>query len=61
MAYAEQSPSGMRGPINQHASALAHEWRRLTRVATGVALLTSPVFFVLLYQSDHLGLLLSLV
>ncbi len=51
----------MMGPINEHASALALEWRRLTRVATGVALLTSPAFFVLLYESDHLGLLLSLV
>jgi ATP-dependent Zn protease len=61
MAYAEQSPPGMRGPINQHASALAQEWRRLTRVATGVALLTSPVFFLLLYQSDHIGLLPSLL
>ena len=61
MAYAEQSPPGMRGPINQHASALANEWRRLTRVATGVALLTSPVFFVLLYRSDHIGVLVSLL
>ena len=61
MAYAEQSPPRMRGPINEHASALAHEWRRLTRVATGVALLTSPVFFLLLYQSDHIGLLVSLI
>src|ERR1700722_2731960 len=51
----------MTGPINQHASALAYEWRRLTRVATGVALLTAPAFFLLLYQSDHLGLLLSLL
>ena len=50
----------MRGPINEHASALAYEWRRLTRVATGVALLTSPAFFLLLYRSDHLGLVLSL-
>jgi ATP-dependent Zn protease len=51
----------MTGPINQHASALAYEWRRLTRVATGVALLTAPAFFLLLYQSDHLSLLLSLL
>ena len=50
----------MRGPINEHASALAYEWRRLTRVATGVALLTSPAFFLLLYRSDHLGLVPSL-
>ena len=51
----------MRGPINEHASALAHEWRRLTRVATAVALLTSPAFFVLLYRSDHLGFWVSLL
>jgi ATP-dependent Zn protease len=29
-------------------------------VATGVALLTAPAFFVLLYRSDHLGLIPSL-
>jgi ATP-dependent Zn protease len=64
VAYAEQSPPGTRParpPINEHASALAYEWRRLTRVATGVALLTSPAFFLLLYQSDHLGLVVSLL
>ena len=60
MAYAEQSPR-MGGPINEHASALAHEWRRLTRVATGVALLTAPAFFLLLYQSDHLSVVASLL
>ncbi|MGI8411227.1 MAG: AAA family ATPase [Solirubrobacteraceae bacterium] len=60
MAYAEQSPK-LTGPINEHASSLAYEWRRLTRVATGVALCTSPVFFLLLYQSDHLGLVVSLI
>jgi hypothetical protein len=55
MAYAEQSPR-IRGPINEHASALAHEWRSLTRVATAVALLTTPAFFIVLYESDHIGL-----
>src|SRR5438105_11226098 len=60
MAYAEQSPR-MAGRINEHASALAHEWRRLTRVATAVALLTSPAFFVVLYDSDRLGLIPSLI
>jgi ATP-dependent Zn protease len=53
MAYAEQSPIGR--PINDDASALASQWRLLTRVATAVALLTSPAFFLLLYQTDHLG------
>ena len=60
MAYAEQSPRP-RGPINEHAPALAREWRGLTRAATGVALLTSPAFFLVLYDSDHLSLVLSLV
>jgi ATP-dependent Zn protease len=60
MAYVEES-ARMRGSINEHASALAHEWRRLTRVATGVALLTSPAFFLILYQSDRLGFVASLL
>jgi cell division protease FtsH len=60
MAYAEQSPR-MGGAINEHASALAHEWRRLTRVATAVALLTAPAFFLILYQSDSLGLVPSIL
>ncbi len=51
----------MGGSINEHASALAREWRRLTRVATGVALLTSPAFFLILYQSDGIGLVPSLL
>jgi ATP-dependent Zn protease len=60
MAYAEQTPR-LTGPINEHAGALAFEWRRLTRVATGVALLTAPAFFLLLFQSDGLGLVPSLL
>ncbi|MDQ6835231.1 MAG: AAA family ATPase, partial [Actinomycetota bacterium] len=60
MAYADESP-GVRGPINEHAGALAREWRRLTRLATAVALLTAPAFFLLLYDSDHLGLIPALV
>ncbi|MGZ4274852.1 MAG: hypothetical protein ACXVRP_13955, partial [Solirubrobacteraceae bacterium] len=51
----------MQGAINEHASALAAEWRRLTRAATLVALLTAPAFFLILYESNHLGLLLSLL
>jgi len=60
MAYAEQSPR-MRGPINDQASALAFEWRRLTRAATAVALITAPAFFLVLFDSNHLSLLLSLL
>jgi cell division protease FtsH len=59
MAYAEENP-GMKG-INEHASSLAAEWRRLGRAATFVALLTAPAFFFILYDSNHLGLLLSLL
>jgi ATP-dependent Zn protease len=60
MAYAEQSPR-LSGSINEHASALAHEWRRLTRAATAVALLTAPAFFLVLYDQDHWSLVASLI
>ncbi|MBV9472269.1 MAG: AAA family ATPase [Solirubrobacterales bacterium] len=60
MAYAEQSPR-IGGAINEHASALAHEWRRLTRAATVVALFTAPAFFLVLFNSNHLGLVASLI
>ncbi len=49
-------PSGdSKAPSDQPQSeraALAREWRRLTRAATFVALLTSPVLFTLLYSVD---------
>jgi len=63
MAYAEQSTRtrGSRPPINEHASSLAYEWRRLTRAATAVALLTAPAFFLVLYDSDHVSLLGSIL
>jgi hypothetical protein len=60
MAYVQDSP-GMTGSINEHASALAAEWRRLTRAATFVALLTAPAFFLILFDTNHLGLVPSLV
>ncbi|HWF25677.1 MAG TPA: AAA family ATPase [Solirubrobacteraceae bacterium] len=60
MAYAEESPTP-RGPINEHAPALAREWRGLTRAATVVALLTSPAFFLVLYDTDHAGLAVSII
>ncbi len=60
MAYAEHN-AGVRGPINEHASALAYEWRRLTRAATAVALLTAPAFFLVLYDSNHVSLIGSLI
>ena len=60
MAYAQERP-GTSGSINEHASALAAEWKRLTRAATFVALLTAPAFFLILFNTNHLGLILSLV
>ncbi len=51
----------MRGPINPHAGALAYEWRRLTRAATVVALLTAPAFFLILYDSDHWSVVAALI
>jgi cell division protease FtsH len=60
MAYVEET-TRLRGPINEHSSALAHEWRRLTRAATGVALLTAPAFFLVLYDTNHLGLVASIL
>jgi ATP-dependent Zn protease len=61
VAYAEQKPTGLRGPINEHASALAHEWRRLTRAATVVALFTAPAFFLVLYDTEHWSALASAI
>jgi cell division protease FtsH len=67
MAYAEQS-QGRSGPahparpsINEHASALAQEWRRLTRAATAVALITAPAFFLVLYDTNHLSVFWALI
>jgi hypothetical protein len=60
MAYAEERP-GVTGSINEHASALATEWRRLTRAATFVALLTAPAFFLVLFDSNHWSLIVSLI
>ena len=51
----------MTGSINEHASALATEWRRLTRAATFVALLTAPAFFLILFDTDHWSLVASLI
>jgi cell division protease FtsH len=36
--------------VNEHSIALAHEWRRLGRAATAVAVLTSPALFLALYD-----------
>jgi hypothetical protein len=60
MAYAEESPP-MTGGINEHASSLAREWRRLTKAATAVALLTAPAFFLSLYDSDNMNVVPALI
>jgi len=60
MAYAEQTTK-FGGPMNEHGAALAYQWRRLTRAATAVALLTAPAFFLVLYESNHLSLLASII
>jgi cell division protease FtsH len=60
MAYAEPTTPRMKA-INQEASLLANEWRRLTRAATAVALLTAPAFFLVLYDSNRLSWLASVI
>jgi len=60
MAYAEQT-TAFRAPGSDHSSALAYEWRRLTRAATFVALLTAPALFLVLYDSNHLSLLAAIL
>ena len=52
MAYAEETRRSPR--VGHDSTALAGEWRRLRRAATAVAIFTSPMFFVVLY--DRLGL-----
>ena len=51
----------MRRGVNEQAVSLAHEWRRLGRAATVVAVLTSPVLFALLRGAAGWSLLWSLV
>jgi ATP-dependent Zn protease len=52
MAYVEESSGSHR--VGFDATMLAGEWRRLRRAATAVAVFTSPLFFVVLYE--RLGL-----
>ena len=59
MSYAEQSPT-LR-PMSQQASSLAHEWRRLGRAATVVAVLTSPALFFVFYVGNGWSVLVSLI
>jgi ATP-dependent Zn protease len=59
MSYAEQSPT-LR-PMSQQAASLAHEWRRLTRAATAVAILTSPALFFVFHVGNGWSLVVSLI
>ena len=59
MSYAEQSPT-LR-PMSQQATSLAHEWRKLTRAATLVAVLTSPAWFIVFRHTNGWSVWLSLL
>src|SRR3954466_15029546 len=56
----EESPR-MQRRVNDQAISLAREWRMLGRVATAVALLTSPALFFLLYATYDWDLIWALV
>jgi ATP-dependent Zn protease len=45
----------------EERNALATQWRQLTRAATLVAVLTSPAFFVILYQRNGWGMVSALI
>ena len=51
MAHGEHNPTLRSRSVNEHSLALAREWKRLGRLATAVALLTSPILFALLVTS----------
>jgi cell division protease FtsH len=59
MAYAPAT-SDYKRPGHEEKLSLLHEWRRLTRAATFVAVLTSPAFFTILYKTYDWSLLASL-
>src|SRR4051794_6213949 len=60
-AHPEAAPVGPRARREQQRTALAVQWRQLTRAATFVALLTSPAFFAILYQRNGWGFLAALL
>jgi ATP-dependent Zn protease len=53
-AMPHTTSSARSGSAERNAS-LAREWKRLSRAATLVAVLTGPAFFALLVSRDHLG------
>src|SRR5918912_1348182 len=60
-AHPQAAPGGQRARREEQRNALATQWRQLTRAATFVALLTSPAFFVILYQRNGWGVLAAVV
>jgi len=57
----DRTPTLHQRRVNDTALALAREWKRLGRAATFVAVLTSPVLFVLLYNELEWGVFGSLL
>jgi ATP-dependent Zn protease len=51
VAQGDPQPTLRNRSVNEHSLALAHEWKRLGRLATAVALMTSPILFALLVTS----------
>jgi ATP-dependent Zn protease len=61
MAFVEERPIPRgRAGMSEHHFELARAWRRLTRVATGVAVLTSPALYLMFHDANH-SFVLSLV
>src|SRR5947209_184608 len=60
-AHPQAAPAGPRARREEQRNALAVQWRQLTRAATFVALLTSPAFFVILYQRNGWSAIAAIV
>jgi ATP-dependent Zn protease len=60
-AHPEATQRPPRARRDAQRNALAYQWRQLTRAATFVAVLTSPAFFVILYQRNGWGMVAALV
>src|SRR3954449_8115068 len=60
-AHPQAAPGRQQTRREEQRNALAIQWRQLTRAATFVALLTSPAFFVILYQRNGWGMVAALI
>ena len=47
----DRTPTLRNRNVNEHSLALAREWKRLGRAATAVAVLTSPILYVMLLSA----------